>query len=115
MNSERGYHARHKGLRPRVPTTEDRVAFAAGEFGGYLFPNIGDYIPKDWDLIETYFVDNSGFGLSSEPALTQMVFAHKLANRPAEHGYAVVETGQFQVYVGEFAPRPKRVRKAKQA
>ncbi len=103
--------ARHHGIRPRVPTAEQREAFARGEFSTFRFPNLGDYVPAGWTLVESHFVDKLGFGLPGEPAATQSNFAHRLATLPAEHGYAMIEEGQFQCYIGEFKPKAKRAPK----
>ena len=65
----------------------------------FLFPNIGDAVPKGWELVETYFVDSSGFGQIGEPALTVGQFIEKLE---VGFAYAIVETGQFQVHIGKF-------------
>src|SRR3972149_10797559 len=62
-------------------------------------PMFGDYIPEGWKLVNTYFVDSSGFGQPGEPALTIDEFTHKLV---VGRGYAVLEAGQFQVYMGEY-------------
>ena len=62
-------------------------------------PNIGSYEPPGWDLICSYFVDKSGFGSEGEPALTIDQFFAEIKKGLA---YAIVEEGQFQVYVGEF-------------
>ena len=62
-------------------------------------PDFGDYRPKGWKLIETYFVDYSGFGCDDEAALTVKQFLQKVKSG---FGYAIIETGQFQLYVGEF-------------
>jgi hypothetical protein len=62
-------------------------------------PFIGDYVPKGWRLIETHFVDSSGCGTEDEPAET---IQHFVDNLVENRGYAVVEAGEFQVYVGEF-------------
>jgi hypothetical protein len=62
-------------------------------------PNFGDYRPKGWKLTETYFVDSSGWGQSGEGALTFDEFTRKAQ---VGKGYAIIEAGQFQVYIGEF-------------
>lgn len=62
-------------------------------------PNFGDYRAKGWRLVKTYFVDHSGFGQPGEMALTIAQFIEKVKEG---RGYAVIETGQFQCYVGEF-------------
>ena len=65
----------------------------------FPFPMIGDYDPPGWELIETHFVDSSGFGDPGEAALTTSQFKSKIT---VGHGYAITQIGQFQVYVGEF-------------
>lgn len=62
-------------------------------------PNFGDYRPKGWKLIAEHFVDKSGFGGEHEPAKTLDRFVKELV---VGHGYAMIEEGQFQCYVGEF-------------
>lgn len=62
-------------------------------------PFIGDQRHKQWELIDELFVDSSGFGQSGEPALTIDAFRAKIK---AGLGYAVIDAGQFQVYVGVF-------------
>lgn len=62
-------------------------------------PNIGDRRSKTWELIDEFFVDSSGFGQLSEPALTIKEFYAKVK---AGLGYAVIEEGQFQVFIGVF-------------
>jgi hypothetical protein len=68
------------------------------QIGG--IPNIGDYRPKGYVLVDTYFVDKTGLGRESEPALTIDSFLKKMK---ANHAYAIIEEGQFQLYVGEFS------------
>ena len=68
-------------------------------------PNLGDYRPPRWELVETYFVDSSGFGGEFDPALT---FAQFLKKVKVGFGYGLIEEGQFQVYIGEFAPKPRK-------
>jgi hypothetical protein len=58
---------------------------------------IGDVF--GYELVETYFVDNSGFGASDEPALTFNSFLDKVKTG---YFYGIREVGQFQVYIGEY-------------
>lgn len=62
-------------------------------------PNIGDHVPAGFTETETFFVDNSGFGSDSEPALTTEQFFVKVKN---DHYYAITSVGQFQVYITEY-------------
>lgn len=68
-------------------------------------PVIGDYIPKKWKLINSYFVDSSGFGREGEGALT---FNQLLEKVKKGNGYGIGETGQFQLYIHEFEKIEKK-------
>ena len=68
-------------------------------------PNLGDYRPPRWELVETYFVDSSGLGTPGERALT---FEQFLTQVKVGFGYGLIEAGQFQAYIGEFAPKPRK-------
>ncbi len=67
-------------------------------------PNIGDYRPRGWRLVEHRLVDKTGFGLESEPALTIPGLLWWVRSEGPGHGYAIIEEGQFQVVVGRFQP-----------
>lgn len=62
-------------------------------------PFLGSFVPEGWYIEDGLFVDSSGFGGSSEPALTREQFLTRL--EPGK-GYAIIESGEFQVYVGVF-------------
>lgn len=94
MNRAAASRAAREHKRPYIVEKED-----LGSMPPFPFPNLGDYRPKGWKLIEEHFVDNSGFGSPGEPALTVNEFISKLV---VGHGYAIIGEGQFQVYVGEF-------------
>ena len=67
---------------------------------------------KGYELIEEVMVDNSGFGLDDEYALTPAKLELKLSNLLNECGtlYAILtDVGQFQVYLGLL----KKVSKSK--
>lgn len=91
MNRERAKEARTEGRKPLVydGVPEDLRSI----------PNFGDYRPKGWKLVETYFVDSSGFGQPGEMALTFNQFSRRAT---VGKGYAIIEAGQFQVKIGEF-------------
>lgn len=93
MNRDVGRKAQSENKQPYIVT--DATTFEDIRH----IPNFGDYRPKGWKLVETYFVDSSGFGAPNEPALTIDEFMNKLKKG---HGYAIVEAGQFQVYIAEF-------------
>ena len=62
-------------------------------------PDIGDNRPDGWKLKEELFVDSSGFGELGDSALTIGEFHSKVK---AGFGYATIDSGQFQVFVGVF-------------
>ena len=71
------------------------------------FPNLSSGTPAGWRLVETWFVDSSGFGRPGEAAHTVDEFKEILRRSFAEdpeRGYGVVGAGQFQVHVGAFEP-----------
>lgn len=81
-----------------------------------LIPNLGSLVPPGWELIEgdELFVDHSGWGAPNEPALTLDQFKAELNRRIREDatiGYAIVEVGPFQLYIGTFKRKGKRARK----
>jgi hypothetical protein len=63
-------------------------------------PNLGGYTPKGYMLFTTYMVDSSGMGSSDEPALTISQFCDSLKD---DVYYGIIETGQFQIVMGEFS------------
>ena len=65
------------------------------------FPFLGDYVPNGFRRTERdpLFCDHSGCGTASEPALTLRALVEALTPGKA---YAIIETGQFQLYVAEY-------------
>lgn len=78
---------------------EPFIAKVDQDKGVFKAPNIGEYRFEKYELIDTLFVDNSGFGSVGESALTVSQFLQKVKKGL---GYAIIEEGQFQVYVGVF-------------
>jgi hypothetical protein len=68
---------------------KDSNVFKCGKVGNTL----------GYKRVNIYFVDNSGFGSDSEPALTANSFLDKVK---AGYYYAIISVGQFQVYIGEY-------------
>lgn len=91
--------SREAGLEAAERNLEPLVAFVDGDIACKDIPNLGDHEPEGWTLLQRYFVDKSGFGAENEPALTVRQF---LAKIKGGLGYAIVEEGQFQIYIGEF-------------
>lgn len=78
---------------------------AIDDFDQFPFPDLGDYRPEGWELVDRYFVDATGFGDAREPAKSMKQFKRTLKSDMDEdetYGYAVIEAGEFQVYVGKF-------------
>jgi hypothetical protein len=94
MNEKACRKAEKAKLLPYVIEEGDRENFPP-----FPFPDFGDYRPKGWELVGEYFVDSSGFGRDDEPALSVSQFLKKLRTG---YGYALIEQGEFQVFVGEF-------------
>jgi hypothetical protein len=103
MNAEATRAAKQKRRRPLVLTREKILHW------DFQFQSFGDYVPPGWKLKEELFCDSSGCGSSHEPALTQEQLKTKLMQLFEEnptYGYAVVGSGQFQVYLGVFERIP---------
>jgi hypothetical protein len=107
---------------------EHRIPFApdisSGDFKPNVenfihhIPNLGSYVPKGWAKVDDWFVDSSGFGADDEPALSLKQFLKKAEEEMIAHpetGFAITETGQFQVYVGVFRRKAAKVRTKKTA
>jgi len=102
--------ARNAARRHKTPfliEKEDIEDWKAGRpsASARSIPFLGDYVPKGWKRTDRrpLFVDSSGFGSEGEPALTISRFLEALT---VGMGYAVIEAGQFQVYVAEYAKDP---------
>lgn len=85
---------------------------------GYRIPNLGDYRPKGWKLVDQWLCDGCGLGGPGERALTQGQLKARLKEKILEgksFGYGMIEEGQFQVLLGVFEKEEKktRVRKVK--
>ncbi len=87
----------------RTKTKQPFVATANQQESILKFiPNVSDiedYKPKGYEFVEDLFVDNSGFGVPGEAALTRTEFIKKIKEG---FGYAITGVGQFQVYVSVF-------------
>lgn len=96
--------ARDKKL-PFAVEAQDLSRWLATVGAGHLprlpFPNIGDWRPRGFTFMESVMVDSSGFGEEGERALTVGQFIKSIKVGLA---YAIVEAGQFQIYIGIFRP-----------
>lgn len=86
-------------LKARGQKLEPYIAKCNGDIEVRACWRLGDYTPKGWKLVDTYFVDSSGFGTEGEGALTFGQFLGKVKNG---FGYALGDCGQFQVYINEY-------------
>ncbi len=103
MSREQAAKASKAHKKPFIVEAEDLDLWRGGtETPSFPFPNIGDYRPKGWTLVDTLFVDKSGCGSESEPAMN---LRQLLARLEVGKGYAIIEEGQFQLYLGEFVQK----------
>lgn len=101
MNREAAERAAEENLSPFVYWDESEL----DQSEGFPFPFIGDLDPEGWVEVETHFVDSSGYGQDDEPALSVGQFIAIIRDRIRSQtvtGWAIVEAGQFQVYVAEY-------------
>ena len=101
MSRERAAEACELGHVPFIVEKEDKEHWEDFGVTSFPFPNIGDYIPDGWEMERDLMVDSSGMGSDSEPALSIAQLVREL--KPGK-GYAIIEEGQFQLYLGEFTP-----------
>jgi hypothetical protein len=97
INNRIAEEAAAKHLEPFLPSSPDDT----DNWPPYPFPNLGR-VPDGWEVTEEFFVDKTGFGRHSEPALTIdefKTFAYDHILDHPEDGFAVIEEGPFQMVV----------------
>lgn len=104
LNRQAAQKARRRRREPYVLALEEIDGFPP-----FPFPHLGSHVPAGWERVEgaTWFADSSGWGRPGEPALAVNELKDQLRNYVSEnptHGFALVECGQFQCYVGAFRP-----------
>lgn len=109
INQDIGRSARRQKLQPYVP---DGVADI--EAAAFSIPNFGTYVPRGWERVEgvEWFADKTGWGRDDESAMTRRQFLSSFEDYVAEHpghGFAIVEEGEFQLYVGTFRRKERSV------
>jgi len=105
LNSQIARDAALQRLVPFHPDNVDEIE----DWPPFPFPNLGYHCPDGWaeDEDTHWFCDKSGCGRDSEPALTINQLKRVLTDYLEDHpqaGFAIVEEGQFQVYVSAFLP-----------
>lgn len=104
LNQKAAKKSRSGQREPYVPSLHSFDSFPP-----FPLPHLGSYVPAGWERVEeaTWFADSSGWGRSGEPALAVSELKNELRLYSAEnptHGFALVECGQFQCYVGAYRP-----------
>lgn len=100
LRGEQGAKAQQAGLEPKYLGTDCR---AKPEWVRDI-PNLGDYVPKGWELDADAdddglaFVDKAGNGDGGR----SMSLADLIEWLRPGYGYGIVEEGMFQLYVGRF-------------
>lgn len=125
MNKEAGKRSKKAGKVPKIFTRLEKDRINDGDFSPFSrIPNLGDYCPQDWVRVNiedeglptckmypgdnegygAYFVDASGWGDPSEPALapSQLLEVVKEINSKGSYGFAICERGQFQIKIGVY-------------
>jgi len=92
MEREATERARQEELTPYIATKN-------GDEGVRACYTLGEFVPEGWKKVNSYFVDNSGFGTEGEGALT---FEQLLKKVRKGYGYGIGQTGQFQIYIHEY-------------
>ncbi len=109
---EQAGRARRAGKKPFIVEQHDiedwKAMHAAGNLPHFPFPNLGTYIPAGWKLTERdpLFVDKFGDGDNGRSAGIGELLDWLVPG----YGYAIVEEGEFQLYISEFEP-PKLTRR----
>lgn len=97
INAEIEAEAEEKNLEPYNPSGPDEIE----EMESFPFPSLGG-VPDGWEETESFWVDHTGWGKSSEPALTIGQFRSLLYDHVADNpddAYAITEEGPFQLVV----------------
>lgn len=108
INSQIAFDAAVNARKPFVPENGDELRRVL-RGNKTRIPNLGSYCPTGWERVDgedaLWFVDKTGLGKRSEPALTVADFINLAADYVDANpgvGIAVCEEGPFQVYVGAY-------------
>lgn len=104
VNGDIAAEAASENRQPYVPWDSEEVE----HWNRCPLPNLGYHEPSGWEQTEkTWFIDKTGVGLDSEPAMTWQQFRRQLSEYLAAHpghGFGIVEEGEFQCVVAAFRP-----------
>ena len=93
LQDENTKKARKQGLTPYIAKTDHDPEVRRCSFLAY-------YLPEGYELTDRqFFVDNSGLGGDTEPALTFEGFLREVKKG---YGYAIFEAGEFQICIREY-------------
>jgi len=90
-------------MRWRPATFQNPTDFSANNIR--KIPFIGEFGAMGWEVIDTAFVDKTGLGLPSEPALTIEQFiawGRAVIEKHPGVGFGAHDEGQFQIYVSAY-------------
>jgi len=107
INAEIAARAAELNLEPFSPWSLEEIDSLRQEFIR-LIPNIGSLEVSDkWELVDTAQIDKTGIdkhgpALSLEGALA---WVREKAEENIQRGFAFIEEGQFQIWLGVFDPK----------
>lgn len=111
LSREQAVRAAAYELEPYAPADRDEPF----QWKTFPFPNIGDYRPAGWCLVEYVTADKTGWDRSG-PALSADELRQWVSDRVdgssnngCQAGFALIEEGQFQIVVGFFSDDPDLV------
>lgn len=94
-----------KAKRLRQTPYVIRSTRALNNMPPFPFPNIGSFVPEGWREEEDLRLFVSKTSVDSGPALSTSQLCkrlHELRAQNPKYGYAIVDEGQFQLYIGVF-------------
>ena len=102
--------ARKSASKDKIPY----IPFDAEEVNelGFYIPDLGDYRPRGWELIDEWPCDSSAIVFKNGPALTlNQIKKRMVENLEHEYGYAILKRDQLQVVVGVFKIKERKTSK----
>ena len=130
MSDERAHQAALDGEVPYLIMDWDIETLKKGGIARIpQFPNLGTHCPDSWKRVDlgkfnlprhglymgdneghgAFMVDSSGWDEPGAPAMSINELIERVLKIGKGYGYALVQCGEFQVKVGVFAPKTKRV------